>query len=71
MCPQQHLTEQPACLPAVSGGQLLLPHGVTTADLDLIKVERCSHIKDPDPDIENEFFETRQVSGRASGLGGE
>lgn len=43
------------------GSKTRLPAGVLTSDLACEKIEPLAHMKDPDPDIENEFFVTRQV----------
>ncbi len=49
---------------AGSGGKVRLPQGVSTLDLVPEKLEPFARMKDPDPDIDNEFFETRQVGVR-------
>eukprot|EP00798_Chlamydomonas_sp_ICE-L_P023039 gene23039-30234_t len=43
------------------GGRVRLPQGVNPVDLNPEKLEAGPRIQDPDPDVDNEFFETRQT----------
>lgn len=54
----------------LTGQQLRLPAGVSTAELAMEKLEEMIQWdRDPDGDMESEFFETRQV-GVAAGVPG-
>jgi E1A/CREB-binding protein len=50
-----------------AGLKLRLPGSVTPQDLtqETLPAQNPDKVKDPDPDIENEFFETRQVGSRS------
>jgi len=45
---------------AKSGATLRLPPGVSPMQMQLERLEPTCKVKDPDGDVENEFFETRQ-----------